>query len=259
MRRALRMVYWWFEKRICPRLRYSQVHYYETLNRLIAANCRWLELGCGHQMFAAWMIKEERELGSRAARLVGIDLDFDGLRKNPVISDRIFGDIERLPLADQAFDLVTANMVVEHLQNPETVLQEIRRVLRPGGIFIFHTPNRKALQIRLTAFIPKGVKNRLIGMLEGRSDEDIFKTFYKMNTSRDIAEHARKRGFEVAELRVVSTNAVTQLITPIAILELAYIRILEAPRFEKLRTNWIVVLRRPLEPAPALSHSKGIS
>src|SRR5579862_8543806 len=111
MRRALRKVYWWFEKRICPRLRYSQVHYYETLNRLIAANCRWLELGCGHQMFAGWMIKEERELGSRAARLVGIDLDFDGLRKNPVISDRIFGDIERLPLADQSFDLVTANMV----------------------------------------------------------------------------------------------------------------------------------------------------
>src|SRR5579859_3009946 len=204
MRRALRKVYWWLEKRICPRLRYSQVHYHKTLDRLIAANSSWLELGCGHQMFAAWMINEERELGNRVARLVGIDLDFDGLRKNPVIADRIFGDIERLPLADQSFDLVTANMVVEHLQNPDVVLQQIHRVLRPGGLFVFHTPNRRSLQIRLTAFIPKGVKNRLIKTLEGRSEEDVFKTFYRMNTSPDILRHAAKHGFEVAELRMVS-------------------------------------------------------
>lgn len=46
-----------------------------------------------------------------------------------------------LPFPDHSFDLVTSFQVVEHVADPVPYLQEIRRVLRPGGIAILTTPN----------------------------------------------------------------------------------------------------------------------
>jgi hypothetical protein len=69
MRRLLLRIYWWLEKRIVPGLRYSQYHYHETLQSVVPVNCHWLDLGCGHQMFASWMTKEEQDIGRRASRL----------------------------------------------------------------------------------------------------------------------------------------------------------------------------------------------
>jgi ubiquinone/menaquinone biosynthesis C-methylase UbiE len=192
MRRLLLRVYWWLEKRIVPGLRYSQYHYHETLQSVVPVNCHWLDLGCGHQMFASWMTKEEQDLGRRASRLVGIDMDLEGLKKNSVVSDRIFGDIERLPLARQSFDVVTANMVVEHLRATETILGEVHRILKPGGLFVFHTPNRRALYASLARLFPQRIKKFLIRVLENRREEDVFKTFYRMNTSTEIVEYAQK-------------------------------------------------------------------
>ena len=257
MRRLLLRIYWWLEKRIVPGLRYSQYHYHQTLQCVVPVNCKWLDLGCGHQMFASWMTKEEQDIGGRASRLVGIDMDLEGLKKNGVIADRIFGDIEHLPLARQSFDLVTANMVVEHLRAPETVLGEVHRILRPGGLFVFHTPNRHALPASLASLFPRSIKNFLIRVLENRREEDVFKTFYRMNTSAQIVEHAQKQGFELVELKRVSTNAISQLIAPIAVLELIYLRILESKRFENLRSNLIAVLRK--SNAPNTPHLASIS
>lgn len=46
-----------------------------------------------------------------------------------------------LPHDDEAFDVVLAFEVCEHFANPQAALEEIRRVLRPGGRFIASTPN----------------------------------------------------------------------------------------------------------------------
>ena len=53
---------------------------------------------------------------------------------------------ERLPLADASFDLVIAWDVVEHVQNPEQLLAELARVLRPGGRVLLTVINRFALR-----------------------------------------------------------------------------------------------------------------
>lgn len=45
-------------------------------------------------------------------------------------------DAHRLPLADGAFDLVLSMQVLEHLHSPWTAVEEVGRVLRPGGWFI---------------------------------------------------------------------------------------------------------------------------
>lgn len=49
---------------------------------------------------------------------------------------------KKLPFKDVSFDIVTANDVYEHADNPRLMLKEIRRVLKPDGILYIHNPNK---------------------------------------------------------------------------------------------------------------------
>ena len=47
-----------------------------------------------------------------------------------------------LPFEDESFDYVVSFQVIEHISNDKRLVEEVRRVLRPGGKFIVSTPNR---------------------------------------------------------------------------------------------------------------------
>jgi 2-polyprenyl-3-methyl-5-hydroxy-6-metoxy-1,4-benzoquinol methylase len=49
---------------------------------------------------------------------------------------------ETLPFSDESFDLVTLDSVLEHVQDPLRVIEEVSRVLRPKGIAYLVTPNK---------------------------------------------------------------------------------------------------------------------
>jgi len=244
MRSLLFKFYWKLEKLFFPALKFSQYHYYATLQGAIPDRCAWLDLGCGRQMLASWMRSEEQAVAGRAVMLAGIDLDWEGLRANPFVSARILGTLERLPFRAEVFDVATANMVVEHLRNPATMLEEVNRVLRPGGLFVFHTPNRNAAMIRVAALMPQFMKNFLARLLEGRREEEVFPAFYRINTPAAISQMAAASGFRVRQIRSVSSSAVTALLGPLAIVELLYLRLLEAKSFRNYRSNLIAVLQK---------------
>lgn len=50
-----------------------------------------------------------------------------------------------LPFADASFDLVTSNLAMQWVANPEDMLAEMRRVLAPGGLMLFATFGRRTL------------------------------------------------------------------------------------------------------------------
>jgi ubiquinone/menaquinone biosynthesis C-methylase UbiE len=245
MRDLLYRFAWKCEKLIAPTLKYSQYHYYDELKRVIPRDSSWLDLGCGHQMFANWMMEEERELASRARRLVGIDLDLAGLKQNQFATGRIYGDLERLPFLPGSFDVVTANMVVEHLGDPSQVLAEVHRVLKPGGMFIFHTPNRRCVMMSISALLPQKLKNLLVFILENRKEEDVFPTFYRMNTFGSIAATANQAAFRLTRVKSFCSSAITSIFGPLVIFELLYLRLLEHERFQGIRSNLIAIMQKP--------------
>ena len=53
-----------------------------------------------------------------------------------------------LPFADGCFRLANATDVIEHVPDQGRLLSEVRRVLRPGGLFFFNSPNRFSLLTR---------------------------------------------------------------------------------------------------------------
>ncbi len=245
MRSALYRCYWKLEQVITPGLRSSQYAYYEALDQLTSAAPVWLDLGCGHQVFASWMDREERKVVGQARLVAGMDYDVPSLRSHKTIHMRLAGDVTRLPFPDATFDLVSANMVIEHLNDPAAALLEIRRVLKPGGAFVFHTPNYWNFWVLLGGIAPDFLKLPAIRMLEGRKAVDVFPTRYRMNTGAAITNLARAAGFDVTRVDYLCTSAGTGALGPLSVFELLLIRLLRLPAFSRFRSNIVAVLSKP--------------
>lgn len=98
---------------------------------------RLLDLGCG----TGEMIRLLREKHPHMM-LWGLDLSPEMIRmakekQIPNVDFRV-GDAEFLPYPDQSFDVVLCMQSFHHYPNPEAVLKEVYRVLRPGGRFLLY-------------------------------------------------------------------------------------------------------------------------
>lgn len=245
IRRACFNFYWKAEKLIAPSLKYSQTIYEELLFSHSNNVSKWLDLGCGHQLLPPWRLVQERSLAARPHLLVGLDYDYNSLRNHKTIKHLVRGDISRLPFPPETFDLVTSNMVFEHLSDPESQLSEIFRVLKPSGSLIFHTPNSASYGTIIRKAIPETLKAKLIWFLHDRKEEDVFPTYYRVNTERTIRKLGERAGFEVIELHLIVSSAQLVMIPPLVIVELLFTRLLMMPFARRFRTNIIAVLRKP--------------
>ncbi len=83
--------------------------------------------------------------------VVGIDVDPAALEKAATLGiEPVQGNVEEpLPFEHASFDAVVAGELLEHLQFPDALVAEIRRVLRPGGVLAGSVPNAFRIQSRL--------------------------------------------------------------------------------------------------------------
>jgi len=117
--------YWFLRRRILPALTHSQRAYRDVLLSSLKARPRWLDLGCGHQFTPDWAWLPDPDVVARLPRVIGVDRDPSSIKRHQSLKGRVLGDIAELPFAPASFDLVTANMVMEHVRHPERVLREV--------------------------------------------------------------------------------------------------------------------------------------
>jgi SAM-dependent methyltransferase len=120
-----------------------------------------------HDVVLAWFADQPRGkvldvpagYGHLSQKLVGMGFDVVGGEIEPAIFKArsvpcIFADLNnRIEAPDASFDYVCCIDGVEHMLNPYRAVEELSRVLRPGGIGVFSIPNYSNIERRLKFFL----------------------------------------------------------------------------------------------------------
>jgi len=105
---------------------------------------RFLDIGCATGLLVRHM--QDRGWKSLGVELCGPAAQW-GSREREI--DIFSGTVEQASYAEESFDVVHCSHLIEHLNDPSGFLDEVFRILKPGGRFICTTPNASGLQARL--------------------------------------------------------------------------------------------------------------
>ena len=114
----------------------------KRLRQIMPNGGRLLDFGAGAGHFGAAMQNAGWDV-------VSLDIARYGSGQDIHPNFTMDGDRPSLPFPDDSFDVVTLWYVIEHMRNPRIVLQEMRRVLRPGGILLLAQQNFASFQAKL--------------------------------------------------------------------------------------------------------------
>jgi SAM-dependent methyltransferase len=221
--------------KLAPDTRNSQYIYREALSKALQAKGLWLDLGCGHDFLPSWMSPGERALDLEGWITVGIDKDPSSIARHRELRWRVLGDVEQLPFRDRTFNLITANMVLEHVLNPVALFREIGRVLQNQGVLIIHTPNGSGYTTVITRLIPSPLIVPLARLLLRRERADVYPAFYRANSIDTLKEAAREAGLSLDAFRYLQSSPQLARLPPLMAVELMIIRLLRRPAFAKYR------------------------
>lgn len=112
-----------------------------------------LDIGCGAGFLT-------NALAKKGHKVMGIDVSEKSLEIAKQFDvtqsvEYLYANAYSLPFEDHSYDIVCAMDVLEHIEFPDRLIQEASRVLKPGGLFFFHTFNRNFLSYLV---IIKGVE-----------------------------------------------------------------------------------------------------
>lgn len=237
------------ERIILPTLRWNQEVYATWLMKYVNETTRWLDAGCGHRLLPPDFEILERSLIHKARLAIGIDVDACSLKSHKTLPSRLCGSLDSLPFPDGAFDLVTCNMVVEHLPDPANTFRELGRVLRPGGVLLVHTPNVWNYAVSMArvikAVVPRKLVLKLINWSEERKTEDIFPTFYRANSRTAIRRQLGHIGFDCERCEMlVGPQPILRSLAPVALCELLLMRATMLRPLTPFATTMLISFRR---------------
>lgn len=206
----------------------------------IPKNARILEIGAGPSNPSSRFLAT---LGD----VYGVDVD-EEVKGNDALKEAHVISGDRYPFKDAFFDAALSNYVLEHVSDPRAHLQEVFRVLKPGGVYLFRTPNRYHYVALISAYTPHWVHVLLANRLRGLdpASHEPYPTLYRLNTRADVRLHARETGFSVEELRMVEKEPSYGMASRLLFFPfMAYERVVNASeKLGDLRANIFALLRK---------------
>ena len=210
----------------------------ERILHHLVSNSVVLDLGAGAGIVPAM------DFRGHASRICGIDPD-PRVKENPFLDEGVITDGVSIPYGDATFDVVFSDNVLEHLADPISVFREVARVLKPGGIFLFKTPNRTHYMPLISRLTPHSF-HRYINRKRGRESEDTFPTYYRANSRADIERIAAASGLTVVAVDLIEARPeYLRMFAATYLAGLAYERLVNAsPALERFRILLIGIVHK---------------
>jgi SAM-dependent methyltransferase len=181
-----------------------QMREYDLIVRRIRADgpSRILDWGCGFGQVSDLLSRAGLDVTSFDYAPDSSEPAVRPLERYPHLRVHLTNDPRRLPFNDGAFDAVLSCGVLEHVEDPDASLDEIRRVLEPGGTFyVYKLPNR--------ASYLEAIARRAGLYYHGALEHD---RLYDRRSARELLV---RHGFVVKELRLTNMLPLT-LTSPLA-------------------------------------------
>lgn len=122
------------------------------------------------------------------------NLDYTTTDLNSPLAD-VKADICQLPFADNTYDIIFCNHVLEHIPDDKKAMQELYRVMKPGGMAILQIPQDLS---RETTFEDDSIT-------DPKERREVFGQYDHLRVyGRDYFEKLRKVGFRVEEVDYTS-------------------------------------------------------
>lgn len=184
-----------------------------VFTRLVIKQCqklqspvRALDVGCGRgigrRVEYQWVIR------SHTDEFWGLDPDPTRKPTDGLFDRHEHAMMETAHLPTDYFDLSYSFMVMEHVTDPEQFMQAMMNCLKPGGTYLFITPNKRHYFTRtasaLHALHLDEVVLRIIK--RGDTEEYHYPVQYRFNDERRIDACARRIGFEKPEYAYVESD-----------------------------------------------------
>jgi 2-polyprenyl-3-methyl-5-hydroxy-6-metoxy-1,4-benzoquinol methylase len=144
-----------------------------------------LDLGCGDGTHLSWLAQHLTAVYGSDYNLLRLQRAAQAMPE----AQLALADVTDYPAADDAFDVIFFNHVVEHIPDDGRALREVHRILKPGGVVVLGTPNEGAAFWRLAYRLSP----------ETRTTTDHVH-FY---TSESLVEKCRAAGFAIRHVKPI--------------------------------------------------------
>lgn len=168
------------------------VEFYSRINALLRPEMILLDLGAGRGSSTEDNSTYRRNLQcfrGKVAQVIGADIDLV-VAENVKIDQHVIIELDgRLPLNDNSIDIVLCDWIFEHIENPEFLVGEVRRVLKSDGWLCARTPNKWGLTAIAARLVPNSLHEIVLAWLQPhRKTKDVFPVLYKMNSRAALAK-----------------------------------------------------------------------
>ena len=169
------------------------VQFHEMCIRYLDRTSRVLEVGAGPD-------NPTSEFLSRSAgSVIGLDVD-NAVKENRFLNEAHVYEGKTFPFSDASFDAVVTDYALEHVEEPAVLLREIRRVLKPGGMFLFRTPNVFHYVSIFSRLLPDSISPWL---RKRAADHRVYPKFFRFNSAKTCRRILTETGFEVLKIEQI--------------------------------------------------------
>lgn len=174
------------------------IDFYLRVNSLLKSSDIVMDLGAGR---AAWFEddrsmtrKNIRLLRGKVSGVIAVDID-EAVFENKASDEQLLLKRGALSADIEPVDIIVADYVLEHVEDPEDFVKFVDLNLKSGGWFCARTPHKYHYVSLMARLISNASHTRILKLAQPlRKPEDVFPTAYKLNTAAALDDSFREWG-----------------------------------------------------------------